>query len=873
MRTNKEMVVMYMQDMTIKKGEDFKGFTTQELSADLNIQRTNLSAILNDCVKQGILEKSKQRPVLYRLKEGKKEEKHLSCFSKLIGVNGSLKNAVQLAKAAILYPEDAMSTLIVGEQGTGKTFFSNQMYEFAKEKNIIRKEAPLVTVNCNQFIDNEEDFFSSLFSDSGGYIYQVKGGVLLIERIDLMSSKVLTAFFEQLNTLLCRDYILICTMVRSVKEVLNDTYINTFPIRIELPDLRQRPLSERLEFVEKFFMDEAEKVKKEIQIDSELLRCFLLYFCQRNVLQLQNDIKIGCANAYVRDINQNADVLRVYIHDCPSYIRKGFLFYKENREKIKALIPDNYRYTYTKNRSKKYEETILKVDQTSIYDTIEKKVEELRKRNIKEDDIMTIISSGIENDVSTIKNYIETSKIDRNVLTKLVDNRIIDLVDTFFKGASTCFNKVYSISTFYAMCLYLTTCIKKKGYTQHLSNDKIIEVVEKYKDEYAYSMSFASRLEEAYGIQITMDEVIFITFFLCENEIQNKEKHKPSLLVVMHGNIASAIADTVNQIYKEQIVYSYDLSLEKEMKQAYEELKNLCKMIDNGTGIMIIYDMGSVKVMIDSIIHETGIRIRKLEIPITLITLNCALKLSTSNNLDITYDDILTNGFDIGMWEKETNVKEKHKAIITLCMTGKGSAVQIKQYLEKNLDTSDIFILALATSNRNLLINEISKIKEDHEILCVVGTYDPRLFDIPYISITKLFDTPVDKLPMILALEDLEEKDSVDFDAMYEYLQEQLEHIDITILKKTVPGIIKNIKKIVPDFTINEEVGLFMHVACSINRIKSGEGFLKNIHKEGILLHNKKLYHSLKDILAELEAAMSFTFNDDELATIIEIIK
>lgn len=52
MRTNKEMVLMYMQDMTIKKGEDFKGFTTQELSADLNIQRTNLSAILNDCVKQ-----------------------------------------------------------------------------------------------------------------------------------------------------------------------------------------------------------------------------------------------------------------------------------------------------------------------------------------------------------------------------------------------------------------------------------------------------------------------------------------------------------------------------------------------------------------------------------------------------------------------------------------------------------------------------------------------------------------------------------------------------------------------------------------------------------------------------------------------------
>ena len=113
MRTNKEMVVMYMQDMTIKKGEDFKGFTTQELSADLNI-----------------------------LKEGKKEEKHLSCFSKLIGVNGSLKNAVQLAKAAILYPEDAMSTLIVGDQGTGKTLLTIIWYPFFKiyEKQCIEKE-------------------------------------------------------------------------------------------------------------------------------------------------------------------------------------------------------------------------------------------------------------------------------------------------------------------------------------------------------------------------------------------------------------------------------------------------------------------------------------------------------------------------------------------------------------------------------------------------------------------------------------------------------------------------------------------------------------------------------------------------------------
>ena len=196
-----------------------------------------------------------------------------------------------------------------------------------------------------------------------------------------------------------------------------------------------------------------------------------------------------------------------------------------------------------------------------------------------------------------------------------------------------------------------------------------------------------------------------------------------------------------------------------------------------------------------------------------------------------------------------------------------------KQYLDKNLDTSNINIIAMAISDKKLLMNEISKYKEHYEVLCVVGTYDPKILNIPYISIAKIFDTPVDKLPMLLALEDMEVSNDVDFDAMYEYLQDQLTYVDINVLKEYMPPILRKVKRLVPDFTINEEVGLFMHISCAINRIKADEPVLKNIHKEAVLNRNKRLYHSLKEVLLPLEKAVDFKFNDDELATIVEIIK
>ncbi len=876
MRSKKDLMLSYMLEVSSKRGDGFPGFTTAELSSALDMQRSNTSNLLNILVKENQVTKRAGKPVLYQLaSSGLNKGVDNSAFQNLIGSHRSLKNAVQLAKAAIIYPEGSLNTLIVGESGTGKSYFSRLMYEFAIASGVVGEDAQYVKFNCSYYANKEDDLFEALFSDSkGGAFQRAQGGVLFIDHVDLMSPSAKNKLFEISNSYSDKHMILICALDGNQKHVTTEVFYKNFPIHIELPSLAERSFEERLELVEHFFMDEANKVKKEIRINSEVLRCFLLYHSAGNVKQLKNDIKIGCANAYVRELSSTSDTLRVFINDCHSYIRKGFIFYKKNRAQIEALIPENYTYAFTGMGSVKMEEEITRMDKASIYDTIERRVSELRTREVREEDIMTIVSADIESDLFNVKKRLEMSEINRDILMKLVDKKIIDFTDDVLKQASLQFKRVFPSSTFYGICMHLSSALSKSNMVQNLSNEKILEIVETYKEEYTFSSLVSSEFETIFHTTLTIDDIIFMTIFLSEDQIQNQAT-QPSILIAMHGSIASSIANTVNMIYKETNIYAYDLLLDKDMDEAYEELKNLCRVIDDGGGILVVYDMGSIRVMMESIIQETGIHCRMIEMPVTMLLLDCAIKLSTAGTVDAVYEDVLQHGFGtFGSLQEEyhRSQREHDQVIITLCQTGEGSALQIKQYLERNLDLDGFDVVALAVGDPKALVNELNRRHKNQTIMCIVGTYNPKIHDIPFISVAQLFDAPVEKLPMLLAFKDVNVSNTFDYSAMYEYLDEQLPEVDLNKLKRHLPRALSKISKVVADFTINEEVGLFMHIACSINRIKAHEPLPLNIRKDKVINSHKKLYHSLKAILAPLEAGVDVQFNDDELATIIEIL-
>ncbi|MCI8401758.1 MAG: PRD domain-containing protein [Lachnospiraceae bacterium] len=880
MKSKKEILYEYM--LSSGGGTAEKSFTTQELSQKLEMQRSNLSTLLNELVKEGRLEKLAGRPVLYRMSEAPESiRRERSCFGRLIGQEGSLKHMVQLAKAAILYPEHSLHTLIMGPEGSGKSYFASLMAEFARENGVIAQDAPFAKFNCRYYEGMEKELNEQLFGDGTwkeGAFQKAKGGVLFIDHINFLpaySRDILLDMIEN-EKKEARETIVICAADDSERKHMMEAMASRFSVRIDLPSLQARSLEERFALVQRFFIEEAARMNKAIRVNAELLRCILLYRCERNVKQLRSDVRMGCANAYVREFNRKTRELCIYLNDFSPQVRKGFLYYRDERDKVESLIPQNYSYTFSGENMEKVEDEnfIAGEPGETIYDFIDRKVSELRERGILEEDISTIINADLEYDLKQVTNRLCEGNINKESILKIVDQRIVVMVEQFMQKASKRFERVFPESTFYGLCLHLSAALERSDRPQRLSNDRIMEIVEKYREEYAFCTKFSAMLEKEFEVQLPIDEVVFITMFLCGGAY-GRPVSKLVVLVAMHGNsTATSMAETVNSLVKCGNTYAFNLSLDKDMQSVYEELRKMVQEIDEGKGILMLYDMGSLKTMAETVMKETGIYIRTMMVPATLIVLDCSRKAGSFTTIDELYDNMMeTYRTSYMQMTEEYQRQNNHKVIVTLCQSGKGGAVQMKNYLERHLSLEGVDIIPLAISDRRFLLEEINKIKKDHEILYVIGTYDPKLHGIAFISIARLFETPVDKLDILLTLESLEQPRTVDFEAMAAYLSEQLEGIDVDALNRLLPRAITRIKKTVQGLSQDQELGLYMHIACTVYRIITRENMPGNINRENILMRHKRLYNDLKDILKPLEEEFDIVFGDDEMANIISIIK
>ena len=115
------------------------------------------------------------------------------------------------------------------------------------------------------------------------------------------------------------------------------------------------------------------------------------------------------------------------------------------------------------------------------------------------------------------------SKVNRESLYKVMDRRIVDGVDALLKQTSRQFNRVYPESTFYGLCLHLSSTLeRRKAAKQRLSNERILDVVQNHREEYAVCMQFASAMEKELGVPMSIDEAVLLTLFLCEGAARRR---------------------------------------------------------------------------------------------------------------------------------------------------------------------------------------------------------------------------------------------------------------------------------------------------------------------------------------------------------------
>lgn len=898
-----DMILKYLKDKCEEQnGSSDMGCTTKDIAQKFSMQRTNASTVLNKLCEKGLIFKIKGRPVKYSVyihEEKKNVVQNYISFDNLIGRDKSLKKCIQQAKAAILYPPMGLHTLLLGPTGVGKTMFAEIMYGFAKEKGLISKDKTFISFNCADYASNPQLLLAHLFGskkgaftgadkDRKGLVDMADGSILFLDEIHRLPPEGQEMLFTlidkgiysplgDIEKVKSAKVLIICATTENVDSSLLTTFTRRIPMNINIPDLKERSLEERFELICDFFKTESIRVGREIVISNNTLRTLLLYNCIGNIGQLKSDIQLGCANAFLKSVvGSGSKNIEVHSTDFSNNVKHGIVLYKVYKESVDKIVKDERRLIFNskgkKYKKKAYENNI----QDNFYESIEKRIKELKDRGVEEKDINFIMSFDIKN---YFNKYIGRFKqeIKKEELSKIVDKDIISIVEKFLKTASEQLNRIFQAKVFYGLCLHISASVERILNNKRIVNYNLNEIIQKYREEYSLALILTGEIEKKFNIKIPADDAGFIAMFLCSDELMEGSENKPIIVVAMHGRCtASSMSEVANKLVGGNNVFAYDMNLDKKPDDAYNELKELIIENNRGKGAILLVDMGSLGMFGELITEETGIDIRVIDMVSTLLVIECARKALTNSDISKIWEEAkqsvnYLNNYNVNFRENYTPSKDN--IIITTCTTGEGSAVKLKNMIEEKINTSekDIQVVAIPASDKKEMYNTINTLSKNKKIISVVGTINPNIYDVPFIPISELFmDRNYTRLKKIVN----EIKTPEEFyDEMFEGLSEEISEIDINEFKPYCTDFLKAIKeKINKNLDIYKISGLIMHLVYAIIRLSTKESMPVCSRKKFIIENYLKDYNNLKNAVKKIENKYNIEFSEDELSYILIIL-
>ena len=864
MKVAKTLVLEYLEQELLKNNK--QGLETKVIAAALGMQRSNVSTILNQLVKEGILVKGNTRPVQYKLKEVFVENP--LDFPSIIGENGSLRTAIQLAQAAILYPNYALPVLILSEIGAGRTHFVNKMIAFAIQNQAISKPQLFEKINCLDYIDVLDDLLKLLFGSEGtkSVFEKVAEGILFIDNIQVLSSADQNRLISWLNhregEQKRRQKKGLVIIGSSAK--LSEHLSNKLPVVIQLPSYPNRPISEKLELLNYFLAIESKNSAHDIQVPRDVIHSFILSANISNIKELEYAVRTACANAFVRSLRSELKDLTLSNDDLPIPYQGIRHLGSHNVVKIDELIGKRKVLIYDKELGLL---DFPEQESDDLYNKIKSEYSQLSERGIEQDDVFEAVRNYIQSYIEYkpfVKKEDELENL--NQLETIVSAEVIQLVQAFVLSVQKELNIELNSTAYYGISLHVNAMIKQKGsLNRQLDNDAIVKVIRDYPIEYAQCSKFARQLETRFQLAVPIDEIVILTMFIIESE-KKQGSLRPILLYVLHGKgVAKSLAESTKMLTKNSQVHGFDILLEESLEESYCKLKEQIEKLDQGLGVIVLYDMGSIKEMLDKIREETLIKIREFEIPITMIGMGIARRCLIENDIDSVF-----HAFHMEMNQLYKN-RDQEKIIITLCYTSEGGSLQLKHYLEQ-YSKLGYRVIALSVANKEMLIEEVMALRKTYQVHAFVGTFDPQIMGIPFISIKDVFEQPKEHLDKLLMFVPTS-VNSYDYEKVYQFLEEQFVYTSLAKIKKILPAILDEF-----DFyyqlTEEQTIGLFVHIACLVERTLSGE-CLKKSSKEiaGVIEKFPDDYKHIRKIIRTVERNFKILIDDAEVSVLIQMLR
>lgn len=734
-----------------------------------NDEKVVISEITRRLLEQGFNVSRKLVEEMMPLKEGIKQNAPCSIiakkedpFQQLIGCRGSLKNSIEQAKSAILYPPKGLPTLIAGESGVGKSLFAKMMYEFARENQMISPGGRFIVFNCADYGDNPQLLLSLLFGykkgaftgaaeDMPGLAEEADGGILFLDEIHRLPPKGQEILFSILdrgkfrrlgesNTERSAHLMLIGATTEDLETNLLLTFRRRIPMVIHLPSLKERFLKEKISLIYTILQQECNRMNTKTFIDKNVVEILALHEFSGNIGQLQNIIQVLCARSFMKFLHpkeaQEKTLLSIDVSEILKLIDsfKDTSFMDIEYSKIRKYLKNLILIPFQKenlpiNGEFSEEQRLLSQD---IYKSIEEKYADLQNLSLSENEIESILWAFVLNRFHDAEVSFEADQdlFSLRDLRGVVKESIIEVIDQFMQQlVDTQANLSVNKNAFKYLAIHLEEAMKKIKLNQRIFNVHIGKIQAEFKKEYALSRSLVNSLEAKEKIIIPEAEIAFIALYLRAALHASEKKDRIGLILISHGYIASETVKVIKELLGTKIPMAIDMPLNEKPMHIYHKAVELAKVMDQGRGILFLVDIGSLTSIGEIVYERTGIKTQTLDRTDLLLALEAAREVSIGeSSLDEIYFSLQRDRLNYSYIMEQKNDKEN--AIITICLTGQGNAKYISQKIEARYPNLNCYALSAMDEN---LAEHVQALRQEKNILAIVGTMNPKIAGINFI--------------------------------------------------------------------------------------------------------------------------------------------
>jgi transcriptional regulatory protein LevR len=605
--------------------------------------------------------------------------------------------------------------------------------------------------------------------DREGLVEQAHRGILFLDEVHRLPPEGQEMLFYLMDRERFRrlgdpkerqsSLLLLAATTEDPQTALLPTFRRRIPMTITLPGLHERTISERYALVRTFFTNECSSIGTHIHVAPQVLRAFLLYECPGNIGQLRSDVQLTCARAYLEFRTQQQHEMHVHLDVLPEHVRRGLL---RTADLHRTLDPVAHELEATHI----FTPMGLQFDSYpgsahDLYENINTELVALRDSDLKPDEINELLHLDIQH---YFQSFADAVVLEAEKKTHLIERDIEEISEKIVQMAQEQLGREFPDRLNLVLALHLTSALEHIKHQRPLLEPELQSLRHTYPKEYVVAQTALLHIRAQLGIALPESEVNMLTILLANVDmLLSPERATVGIVVAAHGRgIAAGLADLANTLVGTTMVHAVELTLEQSPKELLAKVEQSVKRADQGSGVLLLVDFASLLSLGELVTQHLGIQARAVSgvcAPLIVeavrqaqgtrhVTVEqLATYLSHFRVSDVPDKAIMKVGEPAHQARKENATQlngassEQKRVILSLCLTGFGSATKMAELIEDRLpylDKRGVEIICVDINLSGKTEADIQRLVDNRDVVAIVGTINPHLESYPFVSLTDL---------------------------------------------------------------------------------------------------------------------------------------